>query len=98
MSQGRAQKPAGTPDRLADYHDPDRKCRRCGVSLVGLDYRSEFCGKTCRDRWWQQARVRGGTVYQLLVDWRTTRGKKKGILGDLAFIVDGWIAEDKSRG
>ena len=97
MSQGRAHKLAHAPIEDGGNSPSPRECRRCGASLAGLDYRSEFCGKTCRDRWWQQARVRGGAAYALLVEWRTTRGRRKGVLADLAHLVDGWLAEDKEN-
>lgn len=74
-------------------------CRHCGGPLKrqGATGRiqTDFCSKRCTTAWWSMARRRGGQVYKELIDWRTSRGKKKGALANIAHIVDGWIAEDK---
>ena len=82
-------------NRSAHTDTPERACRFCGGSLAGRDFRSEFCSPTHKDLWWRKARTRGGQAYSLLMEWRSTRGKRKGLLGDLAWMVDQWIAEDR---
>lgn len=56
-----------------------------------------FCGERCKTAHFNQARTRGAQAYPLLLEWRRTRGKRKGLLGDLANLVDLWIEQDKRR-
>lgn len=58
----------------------------------------EFHDRRCAARWWSIARVRGGAVYALLLEWRATRkmkGGRKGYISQLAHIVDQWMIEDR---
>ena len=56
-----------------------------------------FCGTKCRNAYFRQHQVRGGTAYPLLMEWRRTRGKRKGVLAELAALVDQWIEEDRRK-
>ena len=53
-----------------------------------------FCQSGCRQKWHRRVEVRGGQAVEMLIDWRKTRGAKKGALGEIAHMVDGWIKED----
>lgn len=77
-------------------------CRHCRGPLKPQGptgrYQTDFCSKRCTRAWWSMARRRGGQVYRDLIEWRTTRGKKKGAIANIAHVVDGWIKEDKEAG
>lgn len=96
MTHGPAEAGGGARNGAPPSDTPRRTCRFCEGSLAGLDHRALYCSTTCRERWWQRARVRGAQAYSMLIDWRLTRGGKKGILGDLAHLVDKWIQEDRA--
>lgn len=79
-----------------------RHCRECGGSLAGKDVRADFCSTPCRSKWWRRAQIRGGRVFQLLIDWRHARNKSwegpRNQLSEIAHIVDEWITEDREAG
>lgn len=77
------------------------RCKLCGDRFKRLYYNQEFCVDDHKYSFWKIARVRGGTVYPLLLEWRKTRkikGGRKGYLSDIAHIVDQWIIEDREKG
>ena len=71
-------------------------CRECGGEFRQPRPEKLFCRNKCRYTWWRRKQIRGGQAVDMLIEWRATRGAKKGILADLAHMVDGWIREDKS--
>jgi len=77
---------------------PVRKCRFCGDEFRAKRHDQVFCGKAHRQAFHRRAELRGATAVELLIAWRVTRGGKKGILGEIAAVVDGWIKEDRDAG
>ena len=86
------------PDQAQRINSP---CRMCGAQVRRLKprgrSRTEFCSQECQRKWWVIAKQRGGQIYKLLIEWRTTRGTRKGVVGDMAAMIDGWISEDKAK-
>lgn len=78
---------------------PIKTCKlpRCGEQFRQKRPDQEFCSGLHRREFWSQAAQRARSVYPKLMDWRKTRGKAKGLLGDIAAEVDQWIAEDKEK-
>lgn len=77
-----------------------RKCKGCGIKFKTKRIDQEFHDRACAARWWGIARVRGGAVYALLIQWRVTRkmkGGRKGFISTLAHQVDEWIIEDREN-
>ena len=93
--------PAATPRKpRVRPHKPQitRKCKGCDIRFTTKRIDQEFHDPPCQARWWAKARLRGGTVYALLLEWRATRkmkGGRKGFISDLAHIVDQWMIEDR---
>lgn len=77
---------------------PIRTCKMpgCDEQFRAKRHDQGFCSSDCRKRFWRIAAQRGRRAYELLIEWRATRGKK-GLLGDVAAEVDRWIAEDKKK-
>ncbi len=73
---------------------PIRSCKECGEDFRQKRADQVFCSMACRHKYHRRAQVRGGRAVELLLQWRKTRGKK-GLLTDLAAMVDGWIKEDR---
>ena len=73
-------------------------CRFCGDEFRKARLDQVFCSKKCRQAFHRRAELRGGKAVALLIEWRVTRGGKKGILGDIAAVVDEWIKEDRANG
>lgn len=74
---------------------PIKECKFCGDRFRQKRHDQVFCGRRCRQTFHRRAEVRGGKAVALLIEWRRTRGGKKGILADIAHMVDGWISEDR---
>lgn len=74
---------------------PIKRCKNCGEEFRRKRLDQVFCQAECRQAYHRRNEVRGGRAVELLIEWRTTRGGKKGILGEIARIVDGWIRQDK---
>jgi hypothetical protein len=96
--------PDGTPQtatqRPRQMRLPYRRCTcpECGERFQTARADKRFCSASCKRRYWHKAEQRGAQVYDLLIRWRRRRhepGGTKGILGQLAHIVDGWIQEDR---
>ena len=54
-----------------------------------------FCQSSCRQKWHRRVELRGGAAVEKLIEWRVSRGSKKGALTEITAMVDGWIKEDK---
>ena len=89
-----------TPQREQQPRYPKSVCRGCPTIYQPWRFDQLFHSEECKRRWWSRARVRGAMAYQLLYEWRKTRGQGsgKGKLSDIAHIVDQWIAEDRETG
>lgn len=83
-----------TPRHYRIKYDP-RQCKMCLVRFKPVRVDQCFCGEKCRNSWNYRAASRGRAAYDLLVKWRRTRGKRKGVLSDLAFLVDAWLDDDR---
>jgi len=77
---------------------PVRKCRLCGDEFRAARHDQVFCSKEHRQKFHRRAELRGAKAVELLIAWRVTRGGKKGILGEIAAVVDGWVKEDRAAG
>jgi len=77
---------------------PIRKCRFCGDEFRVKRQDQVFCSRQHRQAFHRRAEIRGAQATELLIAWRVTRGGKKGILGEIAAVVDGWIKEDREAG
>lgn len=77
---------------------PVRKCRLCGGDFRQKRADQVFCKPAHRKTFHRRAELRGAKAVELLIAWRMTRGGKKGILGEIAAVVDGWIKEDRAAG
>ncbi len=88
------------PQPVQQPRYPKSECHGCRTIYQPWRVDQRFHSEECKRRWWSRARDRGAMAYQLLYDWRVTRGQGtgKGKLSDIAHIVDQWIAEDKERG
>lgn len=76
---------------------PVGRCRECATRFRKKRHDQIFCHPNCKKAWWRRAEDRGKQAYPMLMEWRRTRGTKKGVLSDLAHLVDGWVADDKER-
>jgi len=74
---------------------PVRNCRMCGDDFRQKRIDQTFCQPSCRQKYHRRIELRGGKAVELLIKWRKTRGKK-GLLSDIAAMVDEWIKEDKA--
>lgn len=72
-----------------------RRCKECGRVFKPIRVDQEFDTPECRKIWHKKASRRGGQAYQALMLWRKSRGRKKGLLGDVTALVDRWIDEDR---
>ena len=72
-------------------------CRECGDPSETHRHDKRFCSRLCHDRFKARKARRAAKVYDLLIKWRVTRGARKGTLGEIAHVVDGWIKEDMER-
>jgi hypothetical protein len=75
---------------------PPRKCKLCGGDYQPHRADQGYCCAEHRIAYNALASRRGLQVYDALIRWRKSRGKKKGLLGDITHIIDGWIDEDRS--
>ena len=73
---------------------PIASCKQCGTQFRQKREDQKFCSPAHRQKWHRKQQSRGGPAVELLISWRETRGGKKGVLADLARMVDGWIKED----
>lgn len=72
-------------------------CPQCGKKFEAKTRTQEFCSHTCRSKYWQTARFRGGLVYGNLMLWRKLAGNPSManvILQRIAVEVDRWLKED----
>ena len=97
MTDGTPVEPADKRSGTPTEDGAPKGCLSCGGSLAGKRHDAKYCSNFCRNKWWRTAEVRGAQVYQLLIEWRTTRGNRKGVLGDIAHVVDKWISEDRDK-
>lgn len=74
---------------------PVKVCKECGDAFRQKRTDQIFCQSACRKMWHRRTELRGGAAVEKLIEWRITRGSKKGILGEIAAMVDGWIKEDR---
>ena len=72
-------------------------CLECKATKETNRLRVRYCSRLCHDRHKARKARRAAAIYDLLIEWRTTRGAKKGALGEIAHQVDGWITKDKER-
>lgn len=77
---------------------PVRKCRFCGDEFRAKRIDQVFCTGKHRQAFHRRAELRGAKAVEMLIAWRVTRGSKKGILGEIANIVDEWVKEDRAAG
>lgn len=75
---------------------PVKVCKECREEFRQGRSDQIFCWRGCRQKWHRRAELRGGAAVELLIAWRVSRGSKKGALGEIAAMVDGWIKEDKT--
>lgn len=77
---------------------PVRKCKlgSCREEFRAKRHDQVFCSGRCRQTYHRRIERRGARAYELLLEWRRTRGKK-GILTKIAAEVDGWLKEDKEE-
>lgn len=74
---------------------PIKTCKECGCEFRQGRRDQIFCTSSCRQKWHRRIELRGGAAVEKLIDWRKTRGSKKGALGEIAAMVDAWIMEDR---
>lgn len=89
--------PPVDPSRIVSPRPDRRRCKWCEVSFQPVRLAQDFHSDTCRRKWWSLARGRAGQIYELAYRWRKHRkdGKGKGLLSEIAHIVDQWIIEDR---
>jgi len=73
---------------------PIKQCKECHEDFRQKRNDQKFCDAWCRQKWHRRVELRGGKAVELLISWRVSRGKK-GILGEIAAMVDEWIKEDR---
>lgn len=96
--------PERAPTRLTHQGDVERLpalrpgyCDECGerIGKQGRARNARFCSAACRKAWWITARNRGAQIYQMVMIWRMTRGRKgtrgAGMIGKISALVDGWV-------
>jgi hypothetical protein len=71
-------------------------CKECKDEFRQSRKDQIFCCSQCRQKWWRRVELRGGQAVEKLIAWRVSRGSKKGALGEIAAMVDGWIKEDRT--
>ncbi len=74
---------------------PTGTCKECGVEFRMKREDQKFCSSVHRAKWHRRQQARGGPAVELLIAWRVSRGSKKGVLAEIARIVDKWIKEDR---
>lgn len=82
------------PLALPIEHKP-MACKFCGAKFIPSRAHQEFCTRGHRIEFHKIAAARGGQVYEKLMRWRLSRGRQKGLLGDVAAVIDGWIDADR---
>lgn len=70
-------------------------CAQCGIEFRQKREDQRFCCKPHRQKWHRKQQVRGGPAAELLIVWRKSRGRKNGVLAEIARMVDKWIMEDR---
>lgn len=81
-----------------DRELPVMECPECHGTFRQKRKDQIFCQHTCNRRFYARKGRRGAKAVDMLKEWRETRGSKKGVLGDIAHMVDGWIRDDKEAG
>lgn len=76
---------------------PVARCRECNGRFRKGRHDQVFCQPKCKQDWFRRAQTRGAQAYSVLLKWRKSRGKEVGI-GEVAHIVDQWIAADRKAG
>lgn len=74
---------------------PIGKCAQCKIQFRQKREDQRFCSKPHRQAWHRKQQARGGPAVELLIAWRASRGKKAGVLAEIARMVDKWIKEDR---
>ena len=93
MTEATTPKP-GAPRYIAASYKA-RPCKFCGRSFTPHRVDQEFCQAEHRIDYHSRASRRAMQVYDSLIVWRQSRGRKKGLLGDITHIIDGWLDEDR---
>lgn len=73
---------------------PTKSCLECGRPFERSRLDREFCAAPCRIAWNNRRLLRGSLVYDLAMHWRRTRARSA--LTDLCFVLDGFLADDKT--
>jgi len=74
---------------------PIAACRLCGEEFRQKRNDQRFCETACRKKYHRNIEQRGGRAVEMLIEWRNSRGSKKGALTKIAALVDSWIREDR---
>ena len=68
-------------------------CAVCGAEYEFTKWSGKFCSVACKDHWWNTAKTRGAQLYGPAMRWR--RDKQKGALGELTWLLDQFIHDDR---
>lgn len=86
------------PTIAAKRELPVCACRECAELFRQKRRDQVFCCNACNRKFYRRKEIRGAKAVEKLIEWRKTRGGRKGVLTELAEITDGWIREDREAG